>query len=117
MAINNGKISAAVLRTVISGTDRTFCFPEKTDIEAIKAYIIKAARDKKLEANENDFYYTGNITVSSTSSFDTLETVDKYLDFLIELKKKNKEQEPSESKSREWNISFTDIIERSHRKK
>ncbi len=47
--------SAVLIKTKISGYERTFKFPEQTDPEAIKKHIIEAAKKHNLICDEKIF--------------------------------------------------------------
>ncbi len=117
MEINTGMQSTAVVRTIIEGKERSFCFPERTNTDAIKEHIITAAKKRKLEVNEKDIYYVGNKLIGIGANLDSPITITNYLDSLVREKEKNNGQnnKAPERKYREWNFSFSDIIEKSHR--
>ena len=117
MGINNERKSGVVIKAIIDGKDRNFCFPEKTDPEAIKAYILILAKNHNLEVDPKNIYYMGNQSLNINDSLDSLETINDYIDFLIKLKQKEKEKENTESKYREWDFSFSDVVEKQHHNK
>ncbi len=105
--------SAVLIKTKISGYERTFKFPEQTDPEAIKKHIIEAAKKHNLICDEKDIYYVGNELVSSCN---TLNDVDSYLIFIANTIKNKPKEPPKTDINRSQFIDWSDMFDRGSRK-
>ena len=84
----SGNKSAAVLRVKIETNDRYFNFPEKTNTDAVKSYIIEEALKYDLTVDPQEIYYIGNRMIGNTERYNTIEDIDNYLVFITSKKKK-----------------------------
>lgn len=115
MVINSGKKSTVVMKVKVNGYERTFEFPEQTDTEAIKNYIIEAAKDYNLTIDENETYYMGNKLISNDTNYNSLDDVDSFFLFISSLAKKDKRSEDTSELPHDWENFFDKDTHITHR--
>ena len=82
----SGKKSSTVLKVKLGPYERYFYFPELTNTDEMRDYIVEAAKEYAMPVNPNEIYYIGNKMIGIEESYHTLEDIDQYLIFLSQRK-------------------------------
>ncbi len=78
----SGKKSSTVLKVKLGSYERHFYFPELTDTEKMRDYIVEAAKEYEIPVNPSEIYYIGNKMIGIEERYHTLADIDQYLIFL-----------------------------------